>query len=271
MKLSYHSGLPMVNYMMSRTGINVGLKIAQFTANSFLPKTYLNDVDSLKPFLLLVNQNDLLTANEKDIIAIAEPIGIQDNIEFYTITVNKIRSLYTQKLNEVLKTKWYLNNNSSNVYCADSTATFFYLNQHIDVNELFENNDSMMNKNGEEIAFEGKLPYTDSLTVTFWGRSKNNIYGFPNLKLDEFDVTGNQVSHYDSHLSPSFEFNECTKRLTYTFKPKNIDNLIKIFISGKKYNYSNVVIQKAGSNFIFKNNNGNWFWNNYPSKTTLLN
>jgi hypothetical protein len=271
MKLSYKSGLPMVNYMMSRTGINTGLTIAQFTANSFLPKLYLNEVDSNKPFLLLVNKTDELSQAEKDMVMVADSIYKVNNLVFYSLSVSQIKFLQTQKLNALKAKHWHANNYLSNVFCADSLGSYFYLNQNIDVNELFNNNDALMNKNGEEIVFESKIPIKDSLIVSYWGRSKNSIYGFPNLKLDEFDANGKQVFHYDAHLTKNFEFYCCTRRINYTFKPQNDNNIIKITISGKKYNYSNLVIQKANSEFIFKDKNGNWFWNNYPSKVALNN
>jgi hypothetical protein len=270
MKLSYQSGLPMVNYMMSRTGVNIGLTIAQFTANSFLPKLYLNEVNNNKPFLLLVNKTDEVSRAEKDLIGVADFIYKIKDVMFYSLSVKQIKLLQIQKLNAVRSKSWY-SNNQPNIFCSDSVNSYFYFNQNIDVNELFNNNDALMNKNGEEVIFEGKIPANDSLIVSFWGRSKNNIYGFPNLKLDEFDTNGNQVFHYDAHQTKNIEFYNCTRRISYTFKPQTDKNLIKIIISGKKYNYSNLVVQKANAEFIFKDKNGNWFWNNYPSSEALLN
>jgi hypothetical protein len=271
MKLSYQSGLPMVNYMMSRTGINNGLTIAQLTANSFLPKLYLNDVNDNKPFLLLVNKTDEISQAERDIIGVADSIYQINNVLFYALSVNKIKLLQTQKLAEVKSKNWYCVQNQLNVFYSDSSNAYFYLNQNIDVNELFNNNDALMNKNGEEVAFEGKIPSNDSLMVSFWGRSKNSIYGFPHLKLFEYDANGNQVFSYDANQTKNFDFYKCTRRINYTFKPQNQNNTVKIIITGKKYNYSNLLIQNAKSDCIFKNNKGSWFFNNYPTNEPLLN
>lgn len=269
MKISYQSGLPLVNYMMSRTGINQGLQIAQFTSNSFLPKAYLNYIDSIKPLLLVVT-NDELSENEKEILAVAQPIVSINNIHFYSLNPSEIKNIYQNKVNEVLNKKWHLIKNQSNVFCLDSITPFLYLKSNINSNELYKNNDLILNKAGDQIVFEGKLPITDSLTITYWGRAKNSIYGFPNLKYTEYNINGDQVFHYDSHLSNDLELFECTRRVCYTFKPQSSENTVKIRISGKKFNYSNVVIQKAKSQVIFKDEYGNWFWNNYPSQIPLI-
>jgi hypothetical protein len=269
MKTSYQSGLPLVNYMMSRTGINQGLQIAQFTSNSFLPKAYLNYIDSIKPLLLIVG-NDELSETEKEIVSIAQHISTINDIHFYSLNPSEIKNIYQNKMNEVMNKKWHLIKNQSNVFCLDSIAPFFYLKSNVNSNELYKNNDAILNKSGDQIVYEGKFPISDSLAISYWGRAKNSIYGFPNLKYTEYNSNGDQVFHYDSHVSNDLELFECTRRVRYTFKPQSAENSVKIRISGKKFNYSNLVIQKTNSQVVFKDQYGNWFWNNYPSKIPLV-
>ncbi|MCF8430097.1 MAG: hypothetical protein K9G64_08190, partial [Bacteroidia bacterium] len=270
MKTSYQSGLPLVNYMMSRTGINQGLQIAQFTSNSFLPKAYLNFIDSLKPLLLIVG-NDELSETEKEIVSIAQHVSTINDIHFYSLIPAEIKRIYQSKMNDILSKNWKVSKNQSNVFSSDSIVPFFYLKSNINAEKLFKNHDDILNKSGDQIVYEGKLPNTDSLTISYWGRTKNSIYGFPNLKYTEYNINGDQVFHYDSHVSNDLELYECTRRVRYTFKPQSAENIVKIRISGKKFNFSNLVIQKAKSQIVFKDEYGNWFWNNYPSKTPLVN
>lgn len=266
MKVAYHTGLPLVNYMMSRTGVKTGLQATQFTSNSFLPKEYLDAVSDHQPFLLMV-ADTLLNTEEREMIACGKPLFTWDSVSFYELTKKDLLALYNRKQAAFNALPWR-SSSKPQVFYADSTADgtepYFMLKENCNVKDLFDNNEQVMNKEGSEMVFEGNLPDTDSLTASFWGRNQNSIYGFPVILIWEYDAEGKVVMHYNSHMAQDIQLCQATRRVEYTFKPKNAANLIKIQIKGKRFNYGSFVIQQAKTQVKFKDKYGNWFWNNYP-------
>ena len=269
MKISNQTGLPLVNYMMSRTGVRQGLDIMALTSNAILPKHYLNDVSSSKPFLLITT-NDELTANEKEMVAIATPLFVAGNLSFYQVSKLQLQQLYQQKIAQLKLQNWLPI--KPNVWATGTAANgLVYFDAHINLTDLFNNKTAVMNLRKSNVLFDGNLPATDSLTVSFWTRCADFTYGFPVMKITEYSPDGSEVFHHNTHLDNNYEIFQSTRLVNYTFKPQSSNNKVVITVVGNHYNYSNFLIAKANKELLIKDSLNVWYWNNFPVFDFTLN
>lgn len=268
MKCSYQTGLPLVNYMMSRTGVKQGLTIAELTSHPIINKSYIGEVNKHKPFLLMIS-NDGLSANEQLWAKYASFIFKDEDVSYYQIWSDSILKMKADAKSYLKTQNWFKIQNNMEVYVNDTLNKFWYFSSSIYATDLFKNTESLMVLDGTTLLYDGKFPDTDSLTVSFWGISSNKVYGFPVIVITEYDDKGNEVFHYNSHLSTEMEFYQSARLVSYSFKPHHSLNRFKIETRGKQYNIANFCVYPSGSSRLFKTNHV-WFWNNYPIDSFFL-
>jgi hypothetical protein len=128
-----------------------------------------------------------------------------------------------------------------------------------------------MNLRKSNVLFDGNLPATDSLTVSFWTRCADFTYGFPVMKITEYSPDGSEVFHHNTHLDNNYEIFQSTRLVNYTFKPQSSNNKVVITVVGNHYNYSNFLIAKANKELLIKDSLNVWYWNNFPVFDFTLN
>jgi len=83
--LSYHSGLPLMSCMMSRTSISQTLKQTDLYERNLSPKGIRDDLNSDLPFLLLADPEHC-SEEEANILSRAKKIGAYGDAELYAIS-----------------------------------------------------------------------------------------------------------------------------------------------------------------------------------------
>ena len=262
MKCSYQTGLPLVNYMMSRTGVQVGLEIAAITGNPVLEKTYFNGVDSNKPFLLMISDSGL-TEFEKSWLSYATPLMQVNGVAYYSISPKDIKRMQAEAVQAVYAQSWLAIPGQTHVLGTDTNPSFWFFSPLAETSYLFSKQEDQLTQNGRVTLFDAAINTTDSLLVSFWGRASTKVYGFPVIMFTEYDASGKEVFHYNSHTSTQMEFYASCKRVEYAFKLHQVGNRVKIETSGKKYQVANFCIQPLHSERLFRVKE-QWFWNNYP-------
>jgi len=268
MKCSFHTGLPLVNYMMSRTSVKQGLTIAELTSHPIINKSYINEVKTSKPFLLMIS-NEGLSENEQLWQRYSSFIFKDEDVSYYQLWSDSIIKMEVDAKSYLKTQNWFKIQNNMELYVNDTLNKFWYFSSLISATDLFNNMDNLMVLNGTTLLYDGKLPDTDSLTVSFWGISSNKVFGFPVIVITEFDDKGQEVFHYNSHLSTEMEFYRSARLVSYSFKPHNNINRFKIETRGKQYNIANFCVYPSGNSRLFKTNHV-WFWNNYPIDSFFL-
>jgi hypothetical protein len=267
MKTSYHTGLPMVNYMMSRTSVSQGLKIAQLTGNTFLPKGYISTLDLNKPLLLMTT--DSISEVEKEITRSATFLFRHNDLSFYRLYPGIFDSIQHAKTQQVLNTKWYPVKGNTHAFASDAHPVFFFHKENIPLPQLADDTEKLLSKTQEEIIFEGTLPAADTLVISVWMRTKTARYGFPQFKVTELGADGKPVFQFNTQQEKGCELYHNMKRYTCRFRPLDASHTVRIEADGEKYNYSNLVISNASSDIIFHDGENNWYWNNYPAAVPL--
>jgi hypothetical protein len=91
MILSYHAELPLMSNSLGRTSIPETKNLIQLMAGNSYPKDLPSDLINQLP-ILIIQSNEVLNKQEKDILAKAQFIGNTDGISFYSIEPSKLLS-----------------------------------------------------------------------------------------------------------------------------------------------------------------------------------
>lgn len=268
MKTSYHTGLPLVNYMMSRTSVSEGLEIAQLTGNAFIHKEYPARLAPGKPLLLLTT--DSTSAEEDEIARAARFLFRHNDMTFYQLDPGVFEQIYRNKQQQVLAASWHPVANQDNVFSNDTQPALFIRIPNISLDQLADDDEHDLDKTQRETIFEGQLPATDSLSVSVWVRTVSSRYGFPHLKVTEFGKNGKPVFTFNTYQEKRSELYRNMRRHICIFKPQDSSHTVCIEVEGQKYNFSNLVICNAGKDFIYPDKNNTWYWNNFPSEISLM-
>lgn len=261
MSLSYHSGIPLTNYMMSRTSVSEGAQITALMSHSLLEKDYFNQINKDLPFLLIVIPTQLSPA-EKALVDLSEPIAHDRDYDLYKIYP---KSMNASRINflKSLEGDWQQGLFNNQLFTREPSTSSFQTLEGAGLNALFSNQSEAFTLNGDAALFNGFIKCKDSLFVSVWVRSKDFIYGFPRLQAQTSDGTKQEVL-LDGLTGFSKESYKGTRRISAWIKlPKGGANL-SIKLQGLHYAFSNFVLKESNEDFMYKDHLGNFYWNNYP-------
>lgn len=261
MSLSYHTGIPLTNYMMSRTSVSEGSMITALMSHPILDKDYFKLIDPNSPFLLMVVRQKLSEA-EKALINLAEPIAQFSDFELYKLYPKRITTSQVNHL-KVLEGDWYQGLFNNQLFTRKPSTSSFQTLAGAGLNSLFSNQSEVFKLNGDELLFNGFLKCKDSLLVSVWVRSKDFIYGFPRLHVQTSNGSKQNIV-IDGLTGVYNESYRGTRRISAWLKLPKEGTQLKISLQGLHFAYANFVLKESNEDFMFRDNLGNSFWNNYP-------
>jgi len=261
MSLSYHTGIPLTNFMMSRTSVLEGAQITALMSHPILDKDYFKLIDPNLPFLLMVVRQKLSEA-EKAFINLAEPIAQFPDFELYKLYPKSIISSQVNQL-KVLEGDWYQGLFGNKLFTRQPSTSSFQTLAGAGISSLFFNQSEVFTFNGNEILFNGFLKCKDSLFVSVWVRSKDFIYGFPRLQVQTSNGSKQDVA-IDGLTGVYHESYRGSRRISTWLKLPKEGVQLKISLQGLHFAYANFVLKESNEDFMFRDSFGNYFWNNYP-------
>jgi hypothetical protein len=261
MSLSYHTGIPLTNYMMSRTSVSEGAQITALMSHAILDKEYFRLIDPNLPFLLMVVRQKLSEA-EKALINLAEPIAQFSDFELYKLYPKSIITSQANHL-KVLEGDWYQGLFNNQLFTRKPSTSSFQTLAGAGLNSLFSNQSEVFKLNGEELLFNGFLKCKDSLLVSVWVRSKDFIYGFPRLQVKTSNGAKQDIT-IDGLTGVYNESYRGTRRISTWLKLPKEGAQLKISLQGLHFAYANFVLKESNEDYMFRDSLGNSFWNNYP-------
>ncbi|MFN4083929.1 MAG: hypothetical protein ACK4K9_09880 [Bacteroidia bacterium] len=245
--LSFKTGLPIVSFSMSRTKVSQANQIIQLASNKAIYKTIADSFYYEKPLLVVVSDSLNLTNGEIELINRSSLILKDKNYSLY--------KLYPNKINE--SAKHIAPNYNENV----NSKKCIYV-------PLFENSVQTAKKYYGEITLfnqkANKLMLNDSIEFSVLTKKTLKQYGIVELHLTEKDENGNIVNYYSSQNKENY--NVCGEyiRLHYTFKPKNLNNILDIKLKAKDFNFYSLLFKKPDDVFYHTNPlTGERFLNNF--------
>lgn len=263
MALTFHSGLPMVNYMMSRTSVSEGLGIAAIMSHPILPKYYFNQFSGPKPFLVMVTP-DALSPFEQAFLRPAEFLFQHGDIKFYSLNPERIVPTWRHYDDSIERVPVYQYPDKA-IYATTPNLGFFHYQMNIGIYELEAAEDFSDALEGKYTLYEGKMNVKDSLEISFWTRSLTAMNGFAVLRVTEKDASGNIVYHYNSHLEPYPQIHNMCRRIAHTYKPKSPENTVLIEAEGKAYKWASFLIYERPNHVYVPTKDEMVIWDNYPT------
>ncbi len=119
---SFETGLPLIDYAMSRTSIAQGLDIIELISSPYFEKKRTATFDD-RP-ILLVCEEEFVTPAERRIIDMAEKIGTYQSITLYNLPVGKLKTIslpvMPDDMNDVKCEGWY--NGFDDIKCDTSMS-----------------------------------------------------------------------------------------------------------------------------------------------------
>ena len=88
---AWETGLPIINSVMSRTSMSQTMSLIQLISDPYIEKARLKDMDK-RPLILLASKDRApLIKSEKRIIALADSIGLINDVRVYTLSIDKLQ------------------------------------------------------------------------------------------------------------------------------------------------------------------------------------
>lgn len=263
MKLSYHSGLPIIESLSPRQPVSQSLSAIQLLADSSIRKTRFIDMNQ-KPFLLLT-MNGGLSSQESWIVNHSDSLWGDPWITLRAVSPSVIEKSYQNWLLWANATKAKLK--GTELLKADTTLDkLFYLNfDHRKSDITFTGNGALYKRNGKVEIFNEDFPskgMSGEYKLSFWLYFDTRAYDMPTITLNEID-------RYNFPINPI--------KLNTTEENNVYDNWVRIdqeitLKQGMKYQLvadgkfiaiDDLLLQPLNSNVYIKTSNSAELMNNF--------
>ena len=237
MALSYQSGKPLINAILSRPSVLESKAIVQLFTPSFNQKPALRKFNE-QPILLVVSLKDPHNDYEQALIEKSHPIISTENFDIYKLPINVLSNNKTKShVNE------FLTNQSA--YSLDNTSTYFYKNIPPAFYNGFEKSKNSKSyrgkgskallKNQFNVIYQSEniqLKNNTEYNLSFW--YYNHLYDqtFNTIWLEVKDSTN--TTYHSQYLDPSksnlYDGNWAYNELKFT--AKNSSDQIGLYTQG---------------------------------------
>jgi len=205
--ISYHTNLPLMSSFLSRTSIWESKKLMQLFAPSFYDKKVKNDLNLLKPILVLRNLNDTLSDFENQIFSMSKFVYKNKQIALYSISIKDFFKKSNQREYKNFTSKKEVLKFKNGFYISDSRKFFRYND--------FEKSFSNRTKNGNG-AFKGGLKeYSEIISlasndlqfgrkykIRFWVYNGGKNFGQDRLSSSVFIINHKTKNWISTVVSP---------------------------------------------------------------------
>lgn len=239
MIISYWTDFPLMNNSAARSPILEGKKIMQFFSPSFFKKEIETDLPDKDPFLILYTRSYL---NKQEQFLFDHSKKVLENNSFilaelpYDIVFKSNASEELSKFNQQKNSLRQVNG-----FLTDSTIDFVY-GQNFDDHAstyTYRGSGGMKGIKRDYIILADKLQLhlkkDKEYTVSFWHYNHDELSNQVTTIIEEKDSNGNNF--WDEIISPgeSMVIDGNWSLVEKTFRPKNDDELISVFITGDRH------------------------------------
>lgn len=264
LKWSYNTGLPLLNFNMSRASQSITSTILQLMSSPIITKAYPNMLKDKRPFLLLTTDSVLLNENELSIIKVAKQlVTSKHGFKLYSLQIDSINAIKEHLLHTL-------------------NESFLITHQRVDTNKikLIDFNFNMLDfkpytgafTSEAKIVYEGSvLPEADSLIeVSFWATANPRFWGMAALRLEQLDSNNNIVEEKYSRDNRCIDIINTWQLVWLKTKLLHPKNTIKVTANGNRYYYTNIMIKPVFDTITsYDISQKTWYINNKPFKTEI--
>ncbi len=272
MVASILSGIPCTGVMMSRTSLSQTLENIQIVEEPYGPLPMLQNLKSLKPFLLWIEKNETIGDAEKELIKLGTIVHADNNVELRELSIialeNRLADTKKSITSELADSGLFLINQ---FLTNDSVVNFIQMSFEDSISTLhYKGKGAITGKMKDQtVFFQDKIPLQDSIeyTLAFWVYFAKDIYPTIRLHFEEYsDVEELIYSNTRSIAEQEVIIDGLWALVEYKFKPKNPNNTIKFYLQKKVYQdypiYIDEVLIRPSINNIYKNMEGGVVYKN---------
>lgn len=256
---SYQTGLPLTSIVMSRSSISNSLKIMQLSSSDYVQKEILNDFNSEKP-LLIILQNDRLELFN-DILDKSTFISKKKDFSLYEISVEALKD-----------TKRILSRQLESARSNISESGIFLDFEDAQVEGLLSKGCKLIY--GQEDIFGIDLDLKDSVaySLSLWYKIMDDKTNVPSFKLQSLDNNGtvrfeNDFRDWDMQRVEVIEDWIRIKK-SYNFSPS--DKQIRLIANGEFLHLDRVLLKRDDLNVGFETLDSSFIqWNHTIAQKAL--
>lgn len=247
LKVSFETGLPMVDSYMGRTSLSNTLSSIQLVADRKIKKEILDDWPSEKPLLLLVTK-DNLTPNEKYIVSRSRLLFESDDEALYELPVETFAAPFDSLRNHFFSVRDSFFSVGKNCY-TDAPGSKVYKKKF---------------SPDTGTAFFSDAPFQDSGTVkllaasidgnpqmyeaSVWIKLFTDTYEIPILVYSQQDETGTVVDKQVIDLKTDPDNYKGWVRASCYFELKKQGNMVNLHVQGKYLEADRFLLRPANVN-----------------------
>jgi hypothetical protein len=252
MKLSYHSGLPIIESLSPRQSIGQSLSAIQLLSDSCIRKTRFNDMND-KPILLLT-MNGSLSENEKWMKLQADSLWGDPWLTLSKISPSTIKNSYQNWLSWAETKKSTLT--GTEILKADTTLNkLYYLNFDNNNSEnAFTGNGTFFKKKGKIELFNEDFPakgMTGDYELSFWLFFDKRTNEMPKAILNEIDRYNFPINPIKLNTSEVYNICHNWVRINQEVSLKP-DMKYQLVIEGNYITIDNLLLKPVKSNVYMK-------------------
>jgi hypothetical protein len=263
MKLSYHSGLPIIESLSPRQSVGQSLSAIQLLSDSCISKTRLADMTD-KPILLLT-MNGGLSDQEKWIVCHSDSLWGDPWITLRSVSPSTFNKSYQSWLSWAESKKAELKGNSA-LKCDTALTSVFYLGFDNQKSKItFSGNGALYKKKGEVEVFNEDFPskgMTGEYELSFWLLFDTRSPQMP-------EATFNEIDRYNFPINPiklnTEEENNVFGNWVRIDQKVTLNPGMKyqLVVEGTYITIDDLLLKPVKSNVLIKANDGTEMMNNF--------
>ena len=263
MSASYQTGLPLACGLLSRTSLSQTMDLLQVLNSSLLPKTLAIQYPDDRPLLLLGVSGVVLTNEEKSLLSKATLLSEKENIGLYQLDLDQIRYLGDSIRSEFEGQKDSLITLATNWYAEDSTWFHFdSFSEEASSIKSFGMKPAYQAEGPVEI-FRGKVPRSGDWEASIWVEVLEDVDGFPNLLIQEYDPSGNLIHTLDGVTRFQVDTYKNFVMSKRNFGVSDHRNEFVISLTGKRISYKSLLIRPVNTPIFHPFSDQSLLYNNY--------
>ena len=257
--LSWKTGLPICNVMLSRTSLSQTVKNLALKFEPLQKYEILKDLHDKRDILLLAQKGEVVDENELRLIRYAELIYENETYSAYKLPFNAFEKMRSDYKNEVL-TQMNGNSEKNGFVVSDSTQEFRFIS-YGDYNECYGKKVLNVSAKNAEVILDTIL-FNDTTTVkiSMWIKDLNkDLIARSRVILNYVNSEGNFEEVYNNDVFRTVKFvdKEGWGLIEFDYIPKIPNEKIRIYmtnslVTGGKISVDNILIRPENLNIYFK-------------------
>lgn len=268
MRFSYHSGLPMMNCMMSRTSISQSMLISSLLGHSLIPKTIPQGM-SERPLLLIIKDGYLIPT-EQFIQSRGTWLGSADGHQFYSLPMSAFEHTQSELMHDFKSKKNSLYQLQPGEYFAEQPLFFFYRNSfEQETGEPYLGKGAIYRESGREYLVDVPVDISETVwaEVSCWTYTFFDQNAYPSIRIELIGGQGEVIQKLGTTAKESTDIDGNWVRASIAFPtPPSCKSIRLTLLADSRALIDELVVRDTRYHIFYDvaPNNESLIFNNFP-------